>query len=56
MASLKRRIEELELRQLPPRASHSVQFDEDAVQLFEMAFELHGQVHPGWRARALHSG
>ena len=49
MASLKRRIEELELRQLPPRASHSVQFDEDAVQLYDMAFELHGQVHPDWR-------
>jgi hypothetical protein len=32
------------------RPRHSVEFDEDALRLYEMAFELHGWVQPDWRS------
>ena len=33
-----------------PGISQDVQRDEDALQLYEMIFELNGQVYPDWRA------
>lgn len=49
MTSLKRRVEELERRPPRPRR-HSAQFGDDALRLYEMAFELNGEVHPNWRS------
>src|SRR6266436_2643750 len=48
--SLKRRIEELERQPLATGPCFSPQFDEDALQLYNMVFELHGRVYPDSRA------
>jgi hypothetical protein len=49
VTSLKRRVEKLE-RRPPPPGRHSAQFNDDALWLYEMAFELNGEVHPNWRS------
>lgn len=46
MASLKRRVEVLERRQLPPPSSHSVQFDEDALAIYDAMSYLDATMTP----------
>ena len=46
MASLKRRVERLEWRQLTPRPSHSLQFDEDALAIHNAMPYLDATMEP----------
>lgn len=48
IASLKRRIAQLERRQLPPRPSHSVQFDEDALTIYSAMVYLDATMAPSY--------
>jgi hypothetical protein len=49
MANLKRRVEELERKQLTPRPSHSIQFDEDAFAIYGAMSYLDATLEPSYR-------
>jgi hypothetical protein len=46
MTTLRRRVERLERRQLTPRPSHSIQFDEDALAIYTAVLHLDGTMTP----------
>jgi len=48
MANLKRRVEELERRQLAPGASYSAQFDDDALTIYRGMPYLNGTTFPSY--------